>query len=130
MPAATAEGIQRLLNDIPHTGKLKVLNMSELTPLALSMNYTPPTNQPLWYHLNIGIFDKEVDEFCQRVARHEYDVVLFEDIPDLTHFYPYRVRDALREHYVVKDSFLAPRKLENSMIEVYVKPDITRSMEE
>ena len=122
MPEGTASGIQRLLSETPAQRPLKVLNMSELTPLALSMGYTPPTNQPLWYHLNIGIFDKEVDEFCKRIEGGEYDIVLFEDIPDLTHFYPYRVRDALREHYVLKDSFMAPRKLENSTIEVYVRP--------
>jgi hypothetical protein len=124
MPEETVQGVERLLKDVSGSGRpLKVLNMSELTPLALSMNYTPPTNQPLWYHLNIGIFDKEIDEFCRRVGNQEYDVVLFEDIPDLTHFYPYRVRDALRDHYVLKDSFMAPRKLENSTIEVYVRPD-------
>jgi hypothetical protein len=121
MPKETVDGIRRLLNDT-QIEQPKVLNMSELTPLALSMGYTPPTNQPLWYHLNIGIFDKEVDEFRAKIASGEYDLVLFEDIPDLTHFYPYRVRDALREHYVLKDSFLAPRKLENSVIEVYVRP--------
>jgi hypothetical protein len=126
MPSETVQGMKRLLEDVSTRPKPPmVLNMSELTPLALEMNYVPPTNQPLWYHLNIGIFDKEVDEFCKRVARQEYDVVLFEDIPDLTEFYPYRVRDALREHYVLKDTFLAPRKLENSIIEVYVKPEDT-----
>lgn len=122
MPTETVKGIDRLLKNWAQPGKeLKVLNMTELTPLALEMNYTPPKDQPLWYHLNIGIFDKEVDEFCRRINRNEYDVVLFEDVPDLTHFYPYRVRDSLRQHYMLTDSFLAPRKLENSTIEVYVR---------
>lgn len=122
MPGETVKGIERLLSTADSLGKpLCVLNMSELTPLALDMNYTPPTDQPLWYHLNIGIFDKEVDEFCRRVGENEYDVVLFEDIPDLTHFYPYRVRDTLRLHYTLVDSFLAPRKLENATIEVYLR---------
>jgi hypothetical protein len=124
MPAETVRGMERLIARSESSAKpLHVLNMSELTPLALSMNYIPPTSQPLWYHLNIGIFDKEVDEFCRRISAHAYDIVLFEDIPDLTHFYPYRVRDALRQHYVLTDSFPAPRKLENSTIEVYVRPD-------
>lgn len=122
MPPETVEGMERLVKLYGGSGgKLKVLNMSELTPLALSMNYKPGTGQPLWYHLNIGIFDKEVDEFCQRIQRHEFDVVLFEDIPNLTHFYPYEVRDSLRRHYTLQDSFLAPRKDENSTIEVYVR---------
>jgi hypothetical protein len=125
MPSETVKGMERLLEEVKAMPQPpKVLNMSELTPLALDMKYVPPTQQPLWYHLNIGIFDKEVDEFRTRIANQEYDIVLFEDVPDLTHFYPYRVRDALREHYVLKDSFLAPRKLENSIIEVYVKPAV------
>ena len=64
-------------------------------------------------------FKREVDTLCLRVRRREYDLVLFEDIPDLTHFYPYQVRDSLRKYYQHDFDFLAPRKLENSTIEVY-----------
>lgn len=122
IPKETADGINRLLASKAYKKKdLKVLNMSELTPLALEMNYTPPTNQPLWYHLNIGMFQQQVDVFCDRVKQKEYDIVLFEDIPDLTHFFPYQVRDTLKAYYHLQDTFLAPRKLENSIIEVYVR---------
>jgi hypothetical protein len=125
MPGETVAGIDRLIDACSDLNRpLRVLNMSELTPLAIELGYTPPTGQPLWYHLNIGIFDKEVDEFCQRVKMNEYDVVLFEDIPDLTEFYPYRVRDTLRQHYTLTDTFLAPRKLENSTIEVYFRKEL------
>ena len=124
IPEETVKGVNRLLESCAAFDKpVRVLNMTELTPLALELGYTPPTDQPLWYHLNIGMFDKEVDEFCRRVKSNEYDVVLFEDIPDLTHFYPYRVRDSLRQYYTLKDSFLAPRRGENSTIEVYFRKD-------
>lgn len=122
MPVETVKGIKKLLaSDIAQKENLKVLNMTELTPLALEMGYTPPTDQPLWYHLNIGIFQKEVDEFCERIKKGEYDLVLFQDIPGLIHFFPFQVRDTLREYYHLENTFLAPRKLENSVIEVYVK---------
>lgn len=124
VPQETKKGIARLLSSpISKRTDLKVLNMSELTPLAQSLHYVPLTNQPLWYHLNIGMFQKEVNLFCERIKKGEYDLVLFEEIPDLTEFYPYQVRDTLRKYYCLQDRFLAPRKLENSTIEVYVKPD-------
>lgn len=122
MPPETIDGINRLLSsDIAQKEDLKVLNMSELTPLALNMDYEPLPDQPLWYHLNVGIFQREVDMLSERVRNKEYDLVLFEDIPGLVHFYPYQVRDTLRKYYRLQDTFLAPRKLENSVIEVYVQ---------
>jgi len=122
LPPETVDGMNRLLSSaIAKEKKLKVLNMSELTPLALTLGYQPQVNQSLWYHVNIGIFQREIDTLCSRVRRKEYDLVLFEDIPDLTEFYPYQVRDSLRRHYHLQDKFMAPRKLENSTIEVYVR---------
>lgn len=129
LPQDTKNGMARLLSSpIAKRENLKVLNMSELTPLAKSLHYVPLEDQPLWYHLNIGMFQKEVNLFCDRVKNGEYDLVLFEDIPDLTEFYPYQVRDTLRKYYSLQDRFLAPRKLENSTIEVYVKPNKTSGL--
>ena len=97
--------------------------MTELTSLAYEMNYEPLTQQPLWYHLNIGIFQKEVDAFVHKVDQQYYDLVLFESIPSLNNFYPYDVRHKLLERYELVDSFLAPRKAEDSIIEVFIKPN-------
>jgi hypothetical protein len=120
MPQSTVEGMERLIERYGQREPgLRVLNMTELTPLALSLNYTPPVNQPLWYHLRVGIFQREVDLLCDRIKNHQYDLVLFEDIPSLNNFYPYQIREALRQHYTQTDRFLAPRKLEDSWIEVY-----------
>ena len=124
MPQETVVGLQKIVElPIAKKANLKVLNMSELTPLALELGFTPPVNQPLWYHLNIGIFQKEVDELCWRVKNEEYDLVLFQDIPGLVHFYPYQVQDTLKAYYQLNQSFLAPRKLENSVVEVWVRKD-------
>jgi hypothetical protein len=119
MPEETVVGIKAIMDCGPFAKNVRVLNMSELTPLAVTLPYQPIENQPLWFHLNIGIFQKQVDTLCARVKRNEYDLVLFEDIPDLTEFYPYQVRDTLRKYYYLEHQFLAPRKLENSVIEVY-----------
>lgn len=124
VPEGTANGIQQLL-ELPEAGKkdLKMLNMSELTPLAYDMGYELEKGEsyPLWFHKGVSFFDREVGFFCKKVADKEYDVILFEDIPNVNQFYPYEVRDCIREHYKMKFRFLAPRVPEISYIEVYTK---------
>lgn len=126
LPQETIAGMERI-KEMPVVlekgAGLQVLNMSELTPLAHELGYTPPTNQPLWYHLNIGMFDEQVDTFNERIRQEQYDIVLFEDIPSLTEFYPYEVRNALQNHYELTDRFLAPRALGDSYIEVYTRKE-------
>lgn len=128
MPPPTAAGIHRLLDmKLVKEGKggLRVLNMSELTPLAAEMPYTLEKNSelPLWFHLGVGMFNHQADLYENRVAVHYYDLVLFEFVPNLNNFYPFRVRDSLRLHYRQIDSFMAPRRGDTQgTIEVYIKP--------
>ena len=130
MPVSTAEGIRRLMQtDLVRNGKgdLRVLNMSELTPLAVEIPYKLEKNSqlPLWYHLGVGMFNRQADTFETRIGQHYYDLVLFEYIPTLNNFYPFRVRDSLKQYYRQVDSFLAPRRGAESRgtIEVYVRPN-------
>lgn len=138
MPEGTVAGIHRLLamdliqkyrqgrkpGDPP--GDLKVLNMSELTPLAAEVPFSLERNPrlPLWYHLGVGMFNRQADTFETRIGQHYYDLVLFEYIPTLNNFYPFRVRDSLRVHYAQVDSFPAPRRGAETqgVIEVFVRP--------
>lgn len=124
IPENTVEGITRI-NELPEMKKpdVKLLNMSELTPLAHDFNLALETGPayPLWFHKGVSFFDREVELFCGKVARREYDVILFEDIPNVNQFYPYEVRDCIVENYVFKFKFLAPRIPEISYIEVYTK---------
>jgi hypothetical protein len=126
MPKPTADGIHRLLSmDLVKTNKsLKVLNMSELTPLAVEMPYKLETNEnyPLWFHLGVGMFNREAEMFEKRIAEKYYDLVLFENIETLNNFYPFRIRVALKKHYNLADSFPAPRRGHTQgAIEVYQK---------
>ncbi len=127
MPAPTVEGIHRLLNSEivkQGNGKLKVLNMTELTPLAVEIPYTLERDPeyPLWYHLGVAMFNKQAEMFEKRIGNKEYDLVLFEYVPSLNNFYPFRVRDSLQLNYNKIDSFPAPRRGDTrGMIEVYVK---------
>jgi len=127
LPRPTIEGIERLLqlNEIRQNKNLKLLNMSELTPLAAEIPYAVETGPdvPLWYHLGVSMFNKEAKLYGDRIASRYYDVVLFEHIPTLNNFYPFRIRDSLLWHYRKVDSFYAPRRgIETKgIIEVYAK---------
>jgi hypothetical protein len=123
LPESTIQGIERLkkLEIVKHKKeKIKVLNMSELTALAHELPYTPATKLPLWYHLNIGMFDKQVKDISLQIKNHEYDLVLFEVIPSLDNFYPEKIQQELHQHYQQIDHFAAPRKEGNAHIEVFI----------
>jgi hypothetical protein len=122
MPRETVEGMRRLQQLPVFQGerKPKVLNMSELTPLAHELGYELETKLPLWYHLNVGMFQRELDLFLNRIDNQYYDVVLFEIIPNLNNFYPEAVREALQDKYDRIDVFQAPRRNTSEVIEVYV----------
>lgn len=122
MPTATVNGINKILNmDIVKTNgsKLKVLNMTELTPLAFEIGYPLSQNKPMWYHLGVGMFDREKDQFCNEIANKEYDLILFENIPALNNFYPFEIRTCLQKSYILHTSFKAPRSDFQGTIEVY-----------
>ncbi|MGB3179976.1 MAG: hypothetical protein WBB45_01200 [Cyclobacteriaceae bacterium] len=125
MPGETVEGIAAILElpVVKAKGKnTRVLNMSELTPLAEVIGYTPETNRPMWYHKNVSIFQEQIDTYCQDIRDGKYDVVLFEFIPYLNNFYPNDIRACLKEHYRYERKFLAPRTIQNTYIEVYTAP--------
>ena len=123
---STLEGIKRIkaMDVFKNNPDVKVLNMSELTSLAYEIPFTPLTNQPMWFHQGVSIFQKEVDEFCVKVGNLEYDVVLFETIPtnEVINFYPMDVKACLDKHYKHEFTFLAPRTPEESYIHVYTRP--------
>ncbi len=126
MPASTAAGMNRLMNmELVKSNKnLRVLNMSELTPLAAEMPYKfdRGIEFPLWYHLGVGMFNKQAELFEQKIRNKDYDLVLFEYVPTLNNFYPFRVRDTLLMHYNKVDSFAAPRRGDTrGMIEIYTR---------
>ncbi|HYJ37724.1 MAG TPA: hypothetical protein VEV87_03875, partial [Chitinophagaceae bacterium] len=126
LPNPTVDGIERLMNlDIVKGKKnLKVLNMTELTPLAAEIPFEleANTHYPLWYHKGVGMFDKETNMFCDRINKGYYDLVLYEYIPYLNNFYPYEVRSCLEKNYLKIDSFPAPRNpTPHAWVEVYRK---------
>jgi len=126
LPGPTVDGIDRLMNlelvkNNPH---LKVLNMTELTPLAYEMKFDleRSSSYPLWFHKGVGMFQQQTNMFCDRIKDNYYDLVLFEYIPYLNNFYPFQVRDSLLQYYERIDVFTAPRKPSiQAWVEVYVR---------
>lgn len=126
MPKSTLDGIHRLLNsELVKSGKdLQVLNMSELTFLAKEIPYTMERNAelPLWHHLGVGMFNKQLHIYEDRIQTNYYDLVLFEYVPELNNFFPFAVRDALQKYYQQVDSFDAPRSGRRpGTVEVYIR---------
>jgi hypothetical protein len=126
LPGPTVEGIERLqkMEIVKDARNRKILNMTELTPLAYEWKYEleKSPDYPLWYHLGVGMFQKENNFFTERIKNNYYDLVLFEHIPYLNNFYPWQVREALQKYYDKVDVFTAPRKPSiQAWVEVYVK---------
>lgn len=126
MPPSTVHGMDRLLllPEVKTKGKeLKLLNLTELTPLAAAMGYKEEKGMdiPLWHHLGVGMFNKQLAEYTEKIRTQKYDVVLFEYAPTLNNFFPFALRDELKKSYRQVDSFLAPRRPTNATIEVYVR---------
>ncbi|SHL42050.1 hypothetical protein SAMN05444266_103278 [Chitinophaga jiangningensis] len=126
MPASTVAGIQKVmaLPVVKAKGAdLKVLNMSELTPLAAAMHYKLETGPdiPLWHHLGVGMFNRQLKAYEEKIRQHHYDLVIFEYAPLLNNFYPFALRQVLKDNYQQVDTFLAPRRPTNATIEIYIK---------
>lgn len=126
MPKGTIEGINHLLNlpMVKNNRNLRVLNMTELTPLVVEMPYKMEKGDsiPLWYHLGVAMFNKQAEQYERKIVTNQYDLVLFEFIPTLNNFYPFRVRDTLLNHYSIIDSFPAPRRgTTQGVIEIFTK---------
>jgi hypothetical protein len=123
---STIEGIHKIkaLEEFKTNKNPKVLNMSELTSLAYEIPFKPLTGQPMWFHQGVSIFQKEVDEFCEKIRKKEYDVVIFETIPtiEVINFFPMDVKACLDQEYKHEFTFLAPRTPEHSFIDVYTRP--------
>ncbi len=127
LPENTIEGINAVValkDEINPGSELKVLNMSNLTFLAYELGYTPDsgTDFPLWYHRGVAFFEREEELLCNRVKEQRYDIVLFEDMPDVDNFFPYSVRDCLLENnYTLATRFLSPTGYQTDSVEVYTR---------
>lgn len=125
MPPSTVHGIDRLMAmpEIKSKGReVKVLNLTELTPLDHAIGYKQETGHqiPLWHHLGVAMFNRQLADYNAKIRSKHYDVVIYEYAPTLNNFFPFAIREELKRNYRQVDSFLAPRRPTNATIEVYV----------
>lgn len=123
LPPLTVKGMDEIAAlKVLKPGNVTVLNMTELTPLERDLHFRLETGSdiPLWHHLGVGMFQKQTDMYTARVKHNFYPLVLFEYIPNLNNFYPFRLRDTLQKYYVRVNQFPAPRRPNlGAMVEVY-----------
>jgi hypothetical protein len=126
LPGPTVDGMDRLMKmDLVKSKKnLSVLNMTELTPLAAEIPYKDERGPmiPLWHHLGVGMFNQQAEAYERKIGAQQYDLILFEYVPRLNNFFPFRVRDTIYRHYKKVDQFPAPRRGDTQgVIEVFVR---------
>lgn len=126
LPIKTVNGIkeiQRIVDSFPASEKPKILNFTELTQLAAILPYDieKGSDIPLWYHKGVSFFEREKTLYCQRIQKAEYDLILFENIPDVNNFYSNDIKDCIDSRYTIVLEFTAPRVPEISNIVVYKK---------
>ena len=125
MPPSTVAGIDRVmaLPEVKKGKDAKVLNLTELTPLDHAIGYTQETGPevPLWHHLGVAMFNKQLAAYTEKVRNKHYDLILYEYAPTLNNFFPWALRNELQQHYRKIDSFHAPRRPTNAYIEVFVR---------
>ncbi len=127
LPENTVSGIDRILAlDVVKSKKnLQVLNMSNLSMLAYELNYVPESDMmfPLWYHKGVAFFEREEQMLCKNISNFKYDIIIFEDMPEVDNFFPYGARNcALQDaRYKRVDRFLAPTGYATDSVDVYIK---------
>lgn len=72
------EKLQEIAKSNPSIN-LKVLNISELTPIYAELGSSPPLHYPLWYHAKISLFPKEIRLINQDIDDSKFDVILLQD---------------------------------------------------
>lgn len=127
LPENTADGLDRLMTMeiVKNKEHLKVLNMSNLSMLAYELGYIPENGikSPLWYHQGVAFFDREEKMLCGNIQNGKYDIIIFEDMPDVDNFFPYAVRECALENarYTLVDRFLSPTGYATDSVNVYIK---------
>ncbi|MES2977762.1 MAG: hypothetical protein V4731_05005 [Pseudomonadota bacterium] len=56
--------------------ELKVINVTELTPIYAELGVAPPLGLPLWFHTGISLFPQEIEQLSNTFSGSDYDIVL------------------------------------------------------
>jgi hypothetical protein len=91
------EKLQEIAKANPNTS-LKVLNISELTPIYAELGSSPPLHYPLWYHTNISLFQNEIKVIDRDIDDNQFDVILLQDAHGQANFDEFLTRLQKNSH--------------------------------
>lgn len=57
---------------------LKVLNLTELTPIYAELGVAPPLKVPLWFHSNVSLFPQQINQIDKLLSGRDYDIILLQ----------------------------------------------------
>ena len=58
--------------------QLKVLNLTELTPIYTELEAPPPTGLPLWFHSKVSLFPEQVTQLNRVLSEDTFDIILLQ----------------------------------------------------
>lgn len=58
--------------------ELKVLNLTELTPIYAELGATPPKGLPLWFHTKVSLFPRQIEQLNETLAGQTFDIILLQ----------------------------------------------------
>jgi hypothetical protein len=79
--------------------ELKVLNISELTPLYAELGSAPPLHYPLWYHNKISLFPREIKLIDHDIDANKFDVIILQNAHGQANFEEFLARLQANAHY-------------------------------
>ena len=57
---------------------LKVLNITELTPIYAELGAAPPKGLPLWFHTKVSLFPRQIEQLDGILADQGFDIILLQ----------------------------------------------------
>ncbi len=92
------EKLQEIAKSNPNV-PLKVLNISELTPIYAELGSAPPLHYPLWYHTKISLFPKEIRLIDRDIDDNKFDVILLQNAHGQANFEEFLAHLQSNSHY-------------------------------
>jgi hypothetical protein len=85
------ERLQEIAKTNPDVA-LKVLNISELTPIYAELGSAPPLHYPLWYHTKISLFPREIEMIDRDIDENKFDIVILQNAHGQANFEEFLAR--------------------------------------
>jgi hypothetical protein len=65
-------------SQLTQTPPVKLLNMTELTPVYSELGVAPPKHLPLWFHTKVSLFPEQIQDINNQLADTAYDYIMIQ----------------------------------------------------